>query len=735
MALCERTPHLRLEWAKGGRRAKSLTRDLLLAVCSRAGVVHELLFLGGEGKAYVTFGSADDAERLRAAVHAVPLEELRWLKLFAVCIDAEGRAAPAGGILAAVASADFARPKATLPVPALRDELPPIPGLLLIHDFLSREEEEALASAIDAAGWAHTLSRRVMHFGYVFDYKTRSPVPGEGGPTLGPTADVAARISDLGLVGDAGDARYTRVTLPRPVLGCAELAALLPTQPFGAAAAVDGGGTDAVNQVTVNEYLPGQGISGHIDTHSGFQDGIASLSLLSDTVMELCREGDGSPTTHHIVLPRRSLLVLRGEARHAWTHRITGRITDAVVTGPGVFEVVPRGRRVSVTFRAVRTSPCRCVWPSLCFDQDGGSSQPAHLFSPRLQEERAAVAEGPVVLAPDPHAAVASTPAVEAAFVHAVYDSIAGHFSATRHSTWPRVEAYLAALPVGTTVLDVGCGNGKYMGSGSGRIAVTGCDRSEPLVAHAAEKGYDVSVADAVVLPYRPACADVALAIALLHHISTRARRVEVLRGLLQSVRPGGHVLVYVWAQEQGAESKRAFGSQGETQDLLVPWCLHRRFAGLEYAGGNSTVVQRYCHVYVGGELEGLCADAAAALGASFVHCGDVRAHEGGALVAPAHTPVVLALASRPAEHTPVALASSIPSVAVEPVRAGAGKGKGRTHGRGEEGETDEITARLAEAARGLDTRAGSGSEYSGSVTALELWWERDNWCVLLRRD
>lgn len=53
---------------------------------------------------------------------------------------------------------------------------------------------------------------------------------------------------------------------------------------------------------------------------------------------------------------------------------------------------------------------------------------------------------------------------LESRFVHAVYEEIAGHFSGTRHSPWPRVAAFLRSLAPGALLLDVGCGNGKYLG-------------------------------------------------------------------------------------------------------------------------------------------------------------------------------------------------------------------------------------------------------------------------------
>jgi hypothetical protein len=52
-------------------------------------------------------------------------------------------------------------------------------------------------------------------------------------------------------------------------------------------------------------------------------------------------------------------------------------------------------------------------------------------------------------------------PGVERAHVARVYDEIAPHFSATRHTPWPRVAAFVASLDVrsGECLLaDVGCG-------------------------------------------------------------------------------------------------------------------------------------------------------------------------------------------------------------------------------------------------------------------------------------
>ena len=52
---------------------------------------------------------------------------------------------------------------------------------------------------------------------------------------------------------------------------------------------------------------------------------------------------------------------------------------------------------------------------------------------------------------------------LEQEHVHRVYNEIAHNFSDTRHTPWPRVVDFLRTFSSGSLVLDVGCGNGRYM--------------------------------------------------------------------------------------------------------------------------------------------------------------------------------------------------------------------------------------------------------------------------------
>ncbi|KAI1657420.1 S-adenosyl-L-methionine-dependent methyltransferase [Daldinia decipiens] len=219
--------------------------------------------------------------------------------------------------------------------------------------------------------------------------------------------------------------------------------------------------------------------------------------------------------------------------------------------------------------------------------------------------------------------------------VHSVYETIASHFSATRYKPWPFVASFLSSLPPGSVGLDVGCGNGKYLDVNRD-VVIIGSDRSANLARLAQDlkakgsNGADVvGVADGLALPFGGARrVDFAICIAVVHHLSTRERRVEGLRALLDCVRPrSGKVLVYVWALEQGT-SRRGWDETAD-QDQLVPWVMKSNKPKKQKAGGeeasnkkennnNNTntsaasesagvadaTYQRYYHLYRKGELE-----------------------------------------------------------------------------------------------------------------------------------
>eukprot|EP00768_Dysnectes_brevis_P004160 gnl/Dysnectes_brevis/2969_a3656_954.p1 GENE.gnl/Dysnectes_brevis/2969_a3656_954~~gnl/Dysnectes_brevis/2969_a3656_954.p1 ORF type:complete len:304 (-),score=24.72 gnl/Dysnectes_brevis/2969_a3656_954:24-866(-) len=232
----------------------------------------------------------------------------------------------------------------------------------------------------------------------------------------------------------------------------------------------------------------------------------------------------------------------------------------------------------------------------------------------------------------------------EKAYVHEVYDVIASNFSHTRYNPWPAVANFLKTLPVGSTLLDCGCGNGKYF-SVNPSLVITGIDFSVELAAIAAEKHPHTSVlhANILKLPFKSNSFDAIISIAVIHHLSTPERRLDAFKEIERVLKPGGRALITVWAHGQKSRSLPL----STTPDSLVPWKLQdhwrqpavvskiealtqtptielknmakRRRRGQrrgegevkERLGGQKLVVlKRYYHFFQPGELAGLAMDA-----------------------------------------------------------------------------------------------------------------------------
>ena len=101
------------------------------------------------------------------------------------------------------------------------------------------------------------------------------------------------------------------------------------------------------DQLIVNEYLPGQGITNHVDCESCFDDVIVSLSIGSPAVINFVHKDDKSRVIP-LLLESRSLMVITGPARYEWMHGIKG-IKNETWEG----NKFPRRRRLSLTFRKV----------------------------------------------------------------------------------------------------------------------------------------------------------------------------------------------------------------------------------------------------------------------------------------------------------------------------------------------------------------------------------------------
>ncbi|OBA20780.1 S-adenosyl-L-methionine-dependent methyltransferase [Metschnikowia bicuspidata var. bicuspidata NRRL YB-4993] len=206
----------------------------------------------------------------------------------------------------------------------------------------------------------------------------------------------------------------------------------------------------------------------------------------------------------------------------------------------------------------------------------------------------------------------------EQQFVHEVYNEIAAHFSQTRYKPWPIVEKFLRGQPDYSVGIDVGCGNGKYLGVNP-KLVIVGSDRSDGLVTCAQQNSNNahlLCVADGLHLPHANGRFDFAISIAVIHHFASKARRVDAIRHVLSKVRTRGKFLVYCWALEQ-EKSRRGY-KEGDDQDILVPWVLQKKQKKKPAGAGPGAVPEsgdiktpdlapetkyRYYHLYREGEL------------------------------------------------------------------------------------------------------------------------------------
>jgi alkylated DNA repair dioxygenase AlkB len=179
-----------------------------------------------------------------------------------------------------------------------------VPGLRYIPEYLEQEDHDRLLTAADGQPWQPLGERRVQAHGYSYD-KTKGGNYRVG--ELPPWArEMAARLWRDGL---------------------------MPT---------------VADQMIVNEYEPGSGISPHVDA-TFFDEVIVSLSLGSTCIIEFTASGSDGV---ELLLEPRSALVMSGEARSRWMHAVPARRFD-LWQG----RELRRARRVSLTFRTMRQVP------------------------------------------------------------------------------------------------------------------------------------------------------------------------------------------------------------------------------------------------------------------------------------------------------------------------------------------------------------------------------------------
>ncbi len=192
------------------------------------------------------------------------------------------------------------------------------------------------------------------------------------------------------------------------------------------------------------------------------------------------------------------------------------------------------------------------------------------------------------------------------------YDSFAEAFSATRGYVHLETKNLIGDYAkAGDKILDIGCGNGRLYSFFKDRGAdYSGIDNSTELIKIAACKNPDASFAigDALFLPFDDGVFDLAVSLAVLHHIPSEICRQKFFKEAFRILRRGGRLIVLVWdlrlATMIEAKQWKRLKSFAKTQvrialglekldfgDFFIPW---------------QNEYQRYHHAFSLGEMEKL---------------------------------------------------------------------------------------------------------------------------------
>jgi len=186
------------------------------------------------------------------------------------------------------------------------------------------------------------------------------------------------------------------------------------------------------------------------------------------------------------------------------------------------------------------------------------------------------------------------------------YEVTAAEFDRTRSQPWPGWETLLKYIKIASTltVLDVGCGNGRFGVFLYSRLLAEfsiqhinyhGMDNNAPLLEHARQSltglpGMDATIEERDIIENPPDTDlyDLVVLFGVLHHIPGYDNRLALMRALAQRVAPGGLLAFACWR----------FWEYERFRSRVAPWppdfTVERHDYLLDWRQGATAL--RYCH-------------------------------------------------------------------------------------------------------------------------------------------
>ncbi|KAJ1961340.1 hypothetical protein GGI12_003302 [Dipsacomyces acuminosporus] len=276
----------------------------------------------GKPYSFVVFRSSDDAKIAYANIHEKPCAQLNGKPLFLE-------------YLTHMKFAYLADRSANAKDQAEEDQLDESHGLYYMPDFITEEEAQQIMQGIlrdeehereqngGSDKWYKVQERYVKHYGHSFDYHLKHV----GSAEMTASVELPAWVHPF----------IKRIQERLPIYN------------------------QEPDQLTIQRYPAGSGISFHTDSHTSFTSMVVILSMGTPVQMDFRKPAANHALTT-IDLEPRSLVLMTGEARYGWEHAIRIRRSD-LVDG----KVRERMERWSITMRTInRRMTCDCDYHALC---------------------------------------------------------------------------------------------------------------------------------------------------------------------------------------------------------------------------------------------------------------------------------------------------------------------------------------------------------------------------------
>jgi alkylated DNA repair protein alkB family protein 8 len=156
------------------------------------------------------------------------------------------------------------------------------------------------------------------------------------------------------------------------------------------------------------------------------------------------------------------------------------------------------------------------------------------------------------------------------------YEVISNEFSETRAYVWQCIKDFTKLITVNSSVLEIGCGNGKNIEYILKNIScdIIGIDTCEKFVDMCKSKKIEALKSSILNLEFEDSKFDFVLCIAVFHHLLSEENQYTGMNEIIRVMKPGATGIITCWATEQpieqiGSNEKKFKFHEGIN---IVPW-------------------------------------------------------------------------------------------------------------------------------------------------------------------